>query len=220
MSKETKTLLAIGAATLIILFGGIFLMSRSNKSSSNTSQVPANSQLLVRSDSYKTATDSASAKVTVVEFGDFECPACQEAHPVTKQMLKDYDGKVNFVFRNFPLPQHTKAQISSEAAEAAGAQDKYWEMYDKIYENPGEWENSESPLDVFSGYAKDIGLDVTKFENDVKANKFSNKIQQDMADGIALGINSTPTFYINGQQMVGVPDYSQLKQVIDKALGN
>lgn len=204
--------MAIAAATLIIIIGGVFLMGRGNKSAVTPT---ANPQLLVRGDSNQTATDSAQVKVMVVEFGDFECPACQEAHSVTKQMLKDYDGKVNFVFRNFPLPQHSKAQIAAEAAEAAGEQGKYWPMYDKIYENPSEWENSNQPLEIFSSFAKDLGLDVAKFQAAVKANKFADKIQRDLADGTALGINSTPTFFVNGKETVGVPNYQDLKKIID-----
>lgn len=219
MTKEAKTLITIGIVTLIVLIGGVFLLNRGAPSPSNTgANVPANSPLLVRSNSDKTASDSAQPKVTVVEFADYECSACGEANPIIQQILKNYDGKINFVFRNFPLPQHQNSMIAAEVAEAAGEQGKFWEMHDKLYETQNDWSNSNNPLELFISYAKDMGLDTAKIRNEVSANKFSAKIQQDIADATALGINETPTFFINGQELLGVQVYGDLKKIIDADL--
>lgn len=213
MTQEAKILIGIGVFTLALLFGAMLLLSKPVKAPSNISKVDRS--LLIKSDSNKISTDSA--KVNIVEFGDYQCPACKAADPITKQILKDYPGKINFVFRNFPLPQHVNALVSAEAAEAAGAQGKYWQMYDKLYENQIEWAESVTPLDIFTNYAKELELNIDQFKNDISTNKFQQKINTDKNDGISLGVNSTPTFFINGQKMNGF-GYQEFKKDIDAAL--
>ncbi|MBI3443070.1 DsbA family protein [Candidatus Woesebacteria bacterium] len=212
MTSEIKTLLVISAVTIVVLIIGVAFLSRPPKSPAPT----VDAKFLVREDSFKTA--SASAKVTLVEFGDYQCPACKAAHPSVKQLVKDYADKINFVFRNFPLPQHKNAQISAEAAEAAGVQGKFWEMHDKLYQNQNVWSESNQPLVIFTGYAKELGLDTAKFQNDVSTNKFSEKINRDQNDANALEINGTPTFFINNKRLDGISSYSDFKNAIDKEL--
>ncbi len=221
---EAKGLIITGLVTLLILGGGIFLLSKNSNNPSAT-PAPANPALLVHTDSHQTATASAEVKslpagrqVTIVEFGDYQCPACGQAYPITKQVLKDYGDKINFVFRNFPLPQHKNAQISAEAAEAANAQGKFWQMHDKLYETQADWGESDKPLDKFLVYAKDLGLDVNKFKADVTGNKYQKFIDSDTADGTALNVNATPTFYINGGSLPGIPSYNDFKSIIDQIL--
>ncbi len=214
MTTDIKLMIGIGIATIVIIIGAVFLTS-----SSQTSDKPiADSKLLVKSNSHKTA--SGSAKVTIVEFGDYQCPACGAAHPTTKQIISNYGSKINFVFRNFPLTQHKNAQIAAEAAEASNEQGKFWEMHDKLYENQGNWSDVNTPLDLFIGYAKDLGLNTDKFKNDFSTNKFADKINQDESDGVALGVNSTPTFFVNGEMLVGSPSYETFKQKIDSILNH
>lgn len=196
MTGELKTLLGIGAATLLILGGGVFLFSRS---SSSTTPAKADPALLIRDDSDRIATDSA--KATLVEFGDFQCPACAASYPYVKQILTDFSGQLNFVWRDFPLAQHRNAQIAAEAAEAAGEQGKYWQMHDLLFTRQGDWSESDKPLDIFVEYAKSLGLDPDKFTTAVKDHKYLPKIQQDTSDGNRLGVNSTPTFFVNGEKV-------------------
>jgi protein-disulfide isomerase len=209
---EAKGLIITGLITLLILGGGIFLLSKNN-GSSNQKPTPVDSKILVRDNSHQIAT--SSAKVTVVEFGDYQCPACGAAYPVTKELLKDYQGTINFVFRNFPLPQHKNAPTAAEAAEAANAQGKFWEMHDKLYETQNDWADLSNPLDKFVSYAKDLGLDTNKFKSDVKANKYEAFIQADTTDGNNIGVNATPTFFINGIGISGVPSLADFKAQID-----
>lgn len=204
MTGEAKAISAIGIATVLIIAGGVLISSRMGKSSSNSTPAQkVDSNLLVRDDSNKISTDSA--KVTLVEFGDFQCPACAAYHGTVKKIINDNKGKLNFVFRNFPLSQHQNAQIASEAAEAAGEQGKYWEMYDILYEKQSDWSDSRKPLDIFQQYAKDIKLDVEKFKKSVNDNKFADKINKDKVDGNAAGVDATPTFYINNEKFSGSP---------------
>lgn len=214
MKDEAKVLLGIGLATIVILVGGVLLLSKSDKSPTSSPE-KVNTELLIRDDSNKIGTESA--KVTLVEFGDYQCPACGAAHPIVKQILEDHKNKVLFVFRNFPLPMHKNALIAAQAAEAAGklgGQEKYWKMHDMLYENQSQWAESNNPLDIFLEYTKDLKLDLDKFKEEVNSNKYENKITQDRQDGNALGVNGTPTFFVNGQKV----KTTDLKTTIDSEL--
>ncbi len=207
MTKEIKVLLGIALATVVVLVGAIFLLS---KPSSPTPQVK-NTDLLVRENSTKIATDSA--KVTIVEFSDYQCPGCKAADPTVKQILKDYQGRVNFVYRHFPLSQHKNAIPAALAAEAAGRQNKYWQMHERIFETQDDWKDL-SGKEIFAGYAKDLGLNMDKYSTDVEDKVLQDKINEDYQDGISVGVNSTPTFFINGKK-TGPLSYSDFKSRID-----
>lgn len=213
MSNEVKVIGGIGALFLV-LFGALIYFTTKPQGPTKP-QPTADPAILIRSDSNQT---SPKATFSIVEFGDYQCPSCGQAYPIIKEVIKTYGDKVNFVFRNFPLSQHANAQSAAEAAEAAGAQGKYWEMHDKLYENQDKWSNESNPQDIFTSYAKDIGLNVDKFTADVKAEKYKDKITKDQNDGLTLGIDATPTFYINNQKYVGVPNLDSLKAIIDLSL--
>lgn len=215
MTNESKVILGIGALTLAIMGGLIFFSSKNTPPTIANNQI--NDKTLGISDkSYQTV--SSSAKVNLVEFGDYQCPACGTVHPIVKQLLNDYGSKINFVFRNFPLPQHQNALVTAEAAEAAGEQGKFWEMHDKIYENQEQWSESNGALGILTGYAKDLGLDINKFKQGVQSNQFADKINQDQKDGESLGVNSTPTFFLNGQKITGTLSYNDFKNKIEAEL--
>lgn len=210
MTDQVKLLIGIGLATVLILVVGVAVVSKTT-TNSNAPAKPVDSSLLIRSDSNKMA--GATSKVTVVEFGDYQCPACGAVHPLVKQVVDANKDNLTFVFRNFPLSQHANAQIAAEAAEAAGAQGKYWEMHDKLYSSQADWSDSKNPLDLFVGYAKDLGLDTTKLKQEVSDKKYSAKITADSDDGNRLGVDATPTFYIDGVKFSG--DYSNFKSQIE-----
>ncbi len=210
MSSEVKILLGLGIVCAVFI--GVIVMF-----SSSSQSVPSNSQdALVRADSNKI--EAPGSKVTLVEFGDYQCPACGAAEPVVEKVRNEYKGKITFVFRNFPLPQHANALVAAEAAEAAGAQGKYWEMNEILYAHQNDWSNSSDPTNIFVGYAKDLGLDTTKFKDSVTGNKFDQKIKADETDGNTLGVNSTPTFFLNGEKLVGGQSYDTFKSKIDALL--
>lgn len=213
MAKEAKIIIGIVIASVVGLIIAAFTLGGKPQSTSST---PVDTSILIRDDSYQTATQSA--KVTLVEFGDFQCPSCAAAYPIVKQVMDYYNGQINFVFRNFPLPQHVNAQKASEAAEAAGAQGKYWEMYDLLYQRQNDWAESKSAEDIFVQYAASLDLDQDKFRSDLDSNKFFDKVFRDKSDGNSLGVNSTPTFFINSRPVVGVLTLDQFKSEIDKEL--
>ncbi len=210
MTNEAKILFWLGAGTVILLTAAVFFLNSNPPKTTQNPQVESN--LLIKDNSNKIATDSA--KTTIVEFGDYQCPACKMAHPIINQVLKDYQGRVNFVFRHFPLPQHQNAFQAAEAAEAAGEQGKYFEMHNKLYENQDEWDENNNPLEIFLKYAQDLNLSVGQFKDSVTSNEFQQKISSDKNDGNALGLNSTPTFFINGTKM-SIFSYEEFKKRIE-----
>lgn len=138
-----------------------------------------------------------SATVTLVEYGDYQCSHCGEAYPLIKKLLKEFSNQLLFVFRNFPLQEsHLEAMIAAEAAEAAGMQNKFWEMHDMIYEHQDEL--SENNLEYF---AETLGLDLDQFQNDWDSSEVTGKIESDFESGIRSGVNGTPTFFINDQRL-------------------
>ncbi|MBA3724251.1 MAG: thioredoxin domain-containing protein [Candidatus Levybacteria bacterium] len=214
MSNEAKVLIGISIATLAIVIGASLLIG--GKPATQNAVPIANAESLVREDSYKEGAEKS--KVTIVEFGDFQCPACGAAHPIVKQLLREYEGKITFVFRNFPLEMHKNANVAAQAAEAAGAQGKFYEMHDQIYNNQKDWEESGEPMEQFTKYAEEIKLDTEKFTQDVASKKFEKKVKKDIDDGYAVGVSATPTFFVNGVKQESGIQYSTFKEIIDQEL--
>jgi len=172
---------------------------------------------LVRPDSHKlnVAPDN---KVTFVEFLDFECESCRAAFPAVEQLRKEYGGKVTFVVRYFPLPGHFNAERAARAVEAASKQDKFEQMYQKMYETQGEWGEQRVPADErFRGFAKGLGLDLAEFDKDYNDPATLERVKRDVADGEALGVTGTPTFFLNGEK-IQPESAADLKASIDAAL--
>jgi protein-disulfide isomerase len=164
----------------------------------------------------------ASSTVSVIEYGDFECPACGAWEPIMEQIESDYGNRVTFVFRNFPLTQiHVNALTAAKAAEAAGLQGKYWEMHDLLYQKQNDWVN-DAASDVvskhFNGYAQSLGLDVTKFDADISSDAVAARVQRDVDSGNAAQINHTPTFFVDLKQIQNPSSAQQFTQIIDQAL--
>ncbi len=169
---------------------------------------------------YKIPTDGfpslgpANAPITLVEFGDFQCPFCRQWEQQTYQpLLAAYPGKIRFVFRDFPLTSiHPNAMPAAEAAQCANEQGKFWPFHDKLF-------GSETlSTDVYDQYAQQLGLNMTQFDQCLSTHKYAQKIQDDSNFAQNMGINSTPTFFINGLAVVGAQPLDAFQSVIDKEL--
>lgn len=156
-----------------------------------------------------------NAPVTVVEFGDFQCPFCKAFHDTTFQsLLNAYPNQIRFVFRNFPLTQiHPQAEIAAEAAACANEQNKFWEMSDLLFAN-----QDHLTSDDLKGYAVTLGLNATQFNSCLDTSKYSQTIQQDITDGTSYGVTGTPTFFIDGIPLAGAQSLSAFQQIIDSEL--
>ncbi len=155
-----------------------------------------------------------SAPVTIIEFSDYQCPFCAQAEGAVKRILESYQGKVRFVFRDFPSPQiHAYAMKAAEAAACANEQGKFWEYHDALYAD-----QSKLAVAELQATAGRLGLDDGVFRKCLESGKFAGEVSQDMADGIKAGVNGTPSFFINGILLAGAQRYEKFAQVIDTEL--
>lgn len=149
------------------------------------------------------------AKVRIVEFSDFQCPACGIAYPTVKKIFEEFSSEIYFTYRHFPLrTQHPFAQKAAEASECAAEQGKFWEMHDALFEN-----QQNLKVDDLKSYASGMGLDSEKFNACLASGKLASKVSADFSAGTALGVNSTPTFFINGQKYSNL-SYDEFKAII------
>jgi len=153
------------------------------------------------------------AKITLIEFADYECPHCKRFQPVLHQILDEFRSDVKLYFKNYPLPQHTNARLAAEAAVAAQKQGKFWQYQDKLWEKSDEL----TPAEIEKA-AKEVGLDVTKFRQDLASEPVKARVQKDRNDGQAAGIQATPTLYINGREYTDGRDTDSLREWIKDAI--
>ncbi len=137
---------------------------------------------------------SPMAPVTIVEFSDFECPYCGRAHPILQQVMRDFEGSVRVVFKHFPLSAHPRAMPAARAAIAAGNQGKFWEMHDLLFEHQRQLEDED-----IEGYAEQLGLDMERFRTDMASAETQRRIERDKEEGQHLGVEGTPSFFVNGR---------------------
>jgi protein-disulfide isomerase len=155
----------------------------------------------------------AAAPVTLVEYGDYECPHCGRAYPIVEELRRTLGERLRFVFRNFPLTEsHEHAEAAAEAAEAAGAQGHFWQMHHALFTHQNALDNSH-----LTQYATRIGLDVTEFGSALSSHHFQKRVREDFMSGVRSGVNGTPTFFINGSRHDGAFDLSSLLEAIEAA---
>ena len=218
MQRRTELWIVGGFIVLVLaiaIIAGAFGGAAPAAPSFNASAVaPISSSDHVRGD--------VASSVSLIEYGDFQCPACGAYEPIVEQLTRQYGNRVAFVFRNFPLTQlHQDAQIAAQAAEAAGMQGKYWQMHDLLYQNQATW-SAEPAATVaakyFDGYARSLGLDVAKFDADINSDAVKSKVKSDVASGNAAQIDHTPTFFIDLKQIPNPQSAQEFTTAIDAAL--
>lgn len=155
-----------------------------------------------------------NAPIIFAEFSDFQCSFCKKSQEVVNRVMSEYKGKVKRVFKNNPLPFHQDAMLAHQAAMAAHEQGKFWEMMNKIFGNQQNIKEND-----LLKYAKEVGLNMKKFERDWKSDKIKDKISRDMAEAQKAGVTGTPTFFINGRKHVGAAPFEIFKSIIDEELG-
>jgi len=160
-----------------------------------------------------------NAKVTLVEYSDFECPACKIYAPIITQLNKDFPNDLKIVYRHFPLPQHKNARVSAQAAEAAGKQGKFWEMEELIFEKQSEWASSNNSQENFISYAASLGLNIEKFKSDFNSDSVKVEIEKDFISGEESKITYTPTFFLNSKRINNPQGYEEFKSLIEARIG-
>lgn len=205
MNKKTWIIFGV---ICVALLGGLIAYSRSQNPTADTSGVDANS-IVTASDANGNIGDHVLGKrdsqVLLFEYGDFQCPSCGSAHSGIKQIMNEYGDKIGFVFRNFPLTSiHPNAIAAASAVEAAGLQDKYWEMHNMVFEQQNTWSNASANdrTNTFVAMAGQAGItDLDKFKQDLSNRNISKKISFDQSLGRGLNVTGTPAFFLNGEKI-------------------
>lgn len=178
--------------SVVLVIFGIFYFGKSKDSAADTNTS--------NTASVSNHTKGAGA-VALVEYGDFQCPACLQFYPLVDEVLKKYEGKITFTFKHYPLDSiHRNARAAHRAAEAAGLQGKFFDMYDQLYKSQSTWSEISNPVPVFESYATSLNLDLAKFKTDFASQAVNDTINADTTEGKSkYKVDSTPTFVLNGQ---------------------
>lgn len=167
----------------------------------------------------KALDQSSDVDVTLVEYSDFQCPACGAYYPIVKQLNLELAGRIKFVYRHFPLTKiHENANLAALSAEAAGKQNKFWEMHDMIFENQNKWSDDKDAKNLFIEYARSLNLDIEKFKIDLDSKEVQEKVTNDYQNGIRLGVNSTPTFFLNSTKLQNPASYEAFKKLLEEGI--
>ena len=201
-------------ATVVIIVAGMALLGNAQDHANDPQKLAI---AVSDSDWFEGGKD---ASVVLVEYSDFQCPACGAYFPVIRSLNEAYGDKLKIVYRNYPLTSlHPNAQLAAQAAEAAGIQGKFFPMHDLLFGNQQTWSTIADPTDTFVGYATSLGLDVEKFKTDLTGKDVINAVKNDVNGGDASKISSTPTFFLNGLQIEKNPQgLEPFKALIDAAL--
>ena len=202
LTGESKFFIGIILATVAIIIGGVFFMSKPEKLLEKSELIPAGSQIKGNSE----------ASDYLVEFSDFQCPACGAFYPQVKSLVNANKDKLSLSYRHFPLDQHKMAVPAALAAEAAAEQGKFWEMHDYIFENQAGLSE-----EMLLSAGEKLGLDKAKYEEAYKNKKYQEKVSKDLADGKRFSVNATPTFFLNGKKLNPV-NFDDLKRSVEEEL--
>jgi len=203
-----KSSLVIVAVSFIVLLGGALVYSAVKGG--------ATDEAITLADKVKGNPD---ATVVLAEYSDFQCPACASFTPILKEIVDTYGDQVRFEYHHFPLISiHPSAELAARVSEAAGAQGKFWEMHDLLFERQTSWSQNINPKNLFTSYAEELGLDIDKFNRDLNSKTVREAVQNDMREGRTLLINATPTFYLNGEKME-ITTFEDFKKQIEVAIG-
>ena len=213
-----KNKIILWAIIIVVVIGSIFgIVKLASKSQTPGSDNLAITVSAINDD--ENIKGDKEALATLIEYSDFQCPACGSYYPIVKKVSEDLSAKVRFAYRHFPLPQHKNAKLAATVAEAAGKQGKFWEMHDLIFQNQSDWSEDKNAAILFAKYAQDIGLDLARFQTDIASDDIKAKIENDYKSGVKAGVNSTPSFFLNGKKMDNPRNYDEFKKAIEKALG-
>ncbi|MDB5170800.1 MAG: disulfide bond formation protein DsbA [Candidatus Saccharibacteria bacterium] len=199
---------------IVLVFIGIFALT-GNKANDSTKKSSSQAGLTQH------VQGNNSAGITLVEYGDYQCPYCQQYYPTVKQVQAEFNDQIKFQFRNFPLVNlHQNAFAAARAAEAAALQGKFWEMHDALYEttNYQVWTRAKDPTPYFTGYAEQLGLKKDQFNTDFASSKVNKLINADSAEATKLGVTGTPAFFLNGKKIEVGNSVASFQKVIKDEL--
>lgn len=203
MKRSLGSIITI-LVTLIAVGGGIWYLA------SREEPAPVSATLWTKG--------NPESNVSLLEYSDFQCPACKAYQPAVEAVLEEFGDQIRFEYRHFPLPSHRNSKQAAYAAEAAGAQGKFFEMASKIFEKQGEWAESNDAREQFIAIAKELGLDEDKFKQAMDSSTTKDEVDADLAAGKADGVTATPSFFLNGKKLEPPQDIEAFKKIISDEL--
>ncbi len=212
--KRWLPYLIIGVVGLITAAAGVVLY-KAKKAPTPSATVEANEPARAETAHIR---GPARAPVTIEEFGDFQCPPCGMLSEPLNQIERDFAGKVRLIFRHFPLAKHLNARRASQAAEAAGLQNRFWEMHDLLYREQELWSKATVPDGLFVGYAQTLGLDPEKFRRDMQSPEVNERVSADESRAAKLGLTLTPTVFVNGKSINLAQGPVSIRAAVEAAL--
>ncbi|WP_439591863.1 DsbA family protein [Microbacterium sp.] len=216
MKTPVKVTIVTGSVLALLLLAALVLFLV-NQSLTAPPKTDGEEPQVVRASSH-VLDDGGEGAVTVVEFLDFECEACGAFYPLVEDIREQYAGQITYIVRYFPLPGHTNSTNAALAAEAAAQQGRFEDMYHRLFETQTEWgEARESRADVFRGFAEELGLDMEAYDTAVADPVTLARVQMDFNEGSALGVSSTPTFFVDGKQLT-IESWDDLPNAIEQAV--
>jgi protein-disulfide isomerase len=213
IAKIKKYSIWIGSllAIVLIILGLIWLVNTPSNTTLSLFAPAINSSDITQGDK--------NAKVTLIEYADFQCPACATYHPIINRLLSDEKGNIYYAYRMFPLTNiHPNSHISAQAAYSAYKQGEFFEYSDLLFNNQKDWANVTDPRSIFIGYAKELNLDLKKFQTDMNSSEAKDYVNKSEQAALSLGINATPTFFVNGKQIQNPQNYAEFKKIIDNGI--
>lgn len=218
-TAKTQLIKRITLWSLVVvgIAGIVFGIIKSGGNSSSDNQTASLVDAISQSDWIKGNKDS---KVVLVEYSDFQCPACGYYYPLVKQLGEELGDKIVIAYRHFPLPQHQNGKVAAYASEAAGKQGKFWEMHNMIFDNQSKWSEDKNGKDIFTGYAEALNLNLDQFKNDLDSKEVKEKVDNDYESGVRSQVNSTPTFFLNGKKIQNPKSYDEFKNIVNQAVAN
>jgi protein-disulfide isomerase len=202
VAAARKVRIAVWGILAVLVGAGVlwYAVLTANKPTPAPPLAAADAQL-VREDSHRVTTP-ATDEAQLVEFLDFECESCRAAEPLVEELKKEYGDRITFIHRYFPLPGHRNSSTAALAVEAAAQQDKYQQMYTKMFDTQPQWgEKQDSQAALFRTYAQELGLEMARYDAAVADEATKDRIRGDVADGKAMGVTGTPTFFLNGKKL-------------------
>ena len=207
------TIIVIGL--LVALAALVYFASQSGPSSNLSTEERADIMAIKEDDHIQGDVDS---NVVLITYGDFECPACAAYHPLVKAVVDAYGEEIAIVTRHFPLRIHPNARTAAQATEAAALQGAFYEMGSLLFERQAEWAGQMANVGIFEPYATELGLDLAQFQADIRSSEVEDRVARDLSDAQTLGLNSTPTFILQGEVITGMQSLQDFALLIDAAL--
>lgn len=227
MQNNPKTLAIFLGASILLTVGAVFALSKSFQPQQAvkpiTQEVLLETGIIDQKEATQSAdmgenvsSESAKRKVKVVEFSDFQCSACAAAQPGVEELIAQYPEQIEVVYRHFPLSFHQHARAAALVSEAAREQDKFKEMTSLLFDKQTEWSETADTTQIFEQYANELGLNLEQFRSDLNRKDLAERIDQDLVAGSKVGVQATPTFFINGQKVEGLS--LEFETILNQAL--